>query len=219
VILNEAAAIIRLCYPPAVGAGEPNAEWRIDHFARRVLPRLLAQPELDIWVWVHPRHAERVGALDASARTFTTDPMGVGTKPLPWAAVRGMPRYRDQVLLGSDDYLGPEFMRTARTALGSSPRGLVTFQPGLLDLPTGKVYLMPPYRVDRPSPICVLRQDPRAANYTWVWALSHTRLHEVARPATLIRDRMHALLVTHAYNDSTTTARYGVRVVPGPYWL
>jgi hypothetical protein len=232
--VNEAAAIIRLCYPPGI----PDAEWRwrSDWFRDAVLPRLFDQEdaELDVWVWVHPRHRAEIAAMDARLHTFDvaqTQPFrrhpisGMG---YPWSAVRGLPRYPVQVLLGSDDLVCPHFLRIALNELARlpQPRALVHFQPFKYDVENGKVYdcgISVPhtgeyrYHNTMTSMFLALRQPVDDGRYSWVWARGHTKLYQLADQVQLVPEG-HALLSVHRWNDSTKITRAD-KPLPAVDWL
>lgn len=207
--MNPAAIIIRLCYY-LPGVDETARAWRFAFFRDHVLPRLFAQDSpVDVWVWVHERHAAEVEAMDPRVRTFTVDldhPGSVlfdGTtlRGFPWRAVRGLPRYEHQVLMGSDDLIGPSFVSVARATLAHYPRALATVQPLMLDWPTGRLFEMPAWR--RPSPFVVLRQPIADPRYTWVWSEDHRKLGRLV-PKVVYLPAGQAVMTVHGRNDGTT---------------
>jgi hypothetical protein len=217
--VNQAAAIIRLCYPPGIG-DQAEIAWRFGWFRSDVLPRIFQQQdaECDVWVWVHPRHKAEIEAMDPRIRTFTVrDSKRLIRHPIrnahPWGSVHGLPRYPVQLLFGSDDLIGPQFLSTALATLAAmrAPRALVHFQPYKFDVATRQVYdcgISVPhtgeyhYRNDMPSMFQAFRQPVTDSRYTWVWARGHTRMHTVADEVALV-PAGHCLLSVHRYNDST----------------
>lgn len=198
----DSAFVIRLSYGPAL---EPEWRLRADLFRDRVLPRLRDQTiPADIWVWTHSRHADEARSWDVQTFTVENAPDFLSAKNTPWSDVRGMPRYAVQMLLGSDDLIGPEFHATAIRSLSGIPerRAIVTFQPHKYDLASGRTYRMPDYTPDRCSPFVALRQDVDDPAYTWVWTRGHTRLHETVDRVVVVPEG-HALLTVHTRNLST----------------
>ncbi len=210
--MNDAAFIIRMAFP----AGRPGAEqwdWRLAYFRDVTLPSLLRQTvETDIWVWTAEEHRAIVEALNPRVRTFTVDMdhpdatiLDLCTiKIYPWAAVKGLPRYRIQSQVGSDDAVSPDFMETALAHLEKIPNetALVSFKPILYDNHTGNLYRTKTWR--RPSPFVVLRQKIDAPRYTWVWAHDHRYLHHQTgfRYADVPEGR--AIMTVHGQNEHTT---------------
>lgn len=141
------------------------------------------------------------------------------TSSFPWQAVRGLPRYPVQVLLGSDDLVGPDFLRTALDALApmTEQRAIVTFQPYKADVLNRRFYHMRRYRPDKCSPFLAYRQEPKDPRYTWVWARGHTLLHQRADRVVVIPEG-HCALAVHAYNDSSSVVERDVPCDP-PTWL
>lgn len=215
--MTEAAFIIRLSYGPLL---EPEWRSRSDLFRRYCLPRLRGQTEsADIWVWTHPRHVDEARAWGVKTFTVRGTPGVLSARHTAWSDVQGLPRYSVQLLLGSDDIVGPEFVAAALRALASIriPRALVTFQPLKMDLASGRLYTMVSYSTDRPSPFVALRQ-PDDERYAWVWALGHTRLHKIA-DVTVLGPSGHAVLVVHGQNLSTEIVSTDRRTAERPTWL
>jgi hypothetical protein len=213
--LRNVAAVIRLCYFPGSQQDALFAR-RLQFFKDQCLPRLMRQTvHTDVWVWVHPRHmqmAKMAFAVDdvhlfmVDLRSMSVRFADTQIRGYPWSAVRGMPRYQHQVLLGSDDLLGPEFVSLALQKLSeiddprASARSLVSHRPRALHMPTMKCYAMP--RWNTPSPFVVLKQHEEAPNYTWVWAHAHNRLHMIVDTWAWI-DGYQALMCINADNDGT----------------
>lgn len=222
----DVAAVIRLCYFPRFD--EKNRLWRFAFFREHVLPRLLAQTvPTDVWVWVHERHLEESREFfGPDVHLFTVDlkhPRYVRFAETeimgyPWQAVRGMPMYRYQVLMGSDDLVAPDFVEVSIRALDPylEPRALATHFPSMIDVRTGKCYEMAPW--PRPSPFVVLRQRPLSVvGYTWVWARAHNHLQRIVdRVVYLPAGR--AFMAVHDYNDGTRVNLEAPQI-PRPDWL
>lgn len=219
--VTEAAAIIRLCYDERVSPEEWR--WRSGWFRDEVLPRLLDQrgAECDVWVWVHPRHRAEIEAMNQRVRTFTVDQPRPLIRPrisrnpgYPWRLVHGLPRYRVQLLLGSDDLVSPDFVRVSleELRLCKRPRAIVHHQPYKYEVATGRIFdcgISVPrtgeyhYRNNMTSMFVAMRQPVGDARYTWVWAAGHTRLWTLVNEVRLV-PAGHCLLSVHGYNDSTT---------------
>lgn len=217
--MNDAAAIIRLCYAP--GYDEVEVGWRFAFFEREVLPRLVAQTHpTDIRVWVHPRHREEIERMGVG--TFTVreeEPVhfyGTMLKGYPWDKVHGLAAYRYQALLGSDDLLAPTFIEASITAMEGRVNALVSHQPIMLDWASGRCYRMK--RLPRPSPLVVLKQDPLDTRYTWVWAHDHRHLGAVV-DSIVWMDEGLGIMTVHPYNDGTRLSIARQPEIGRPTWL
>lgn len=225
--MRHVAAIIRLCY---FGQDALFAR-RLDFFRYNTLPALMKQTvHTDVWVWVHPRHVQmtKMALAADDVRLFSVDLRSMSIafaetviRGYPWSAVRGMPRYTHQILLGSDDLLGPEFTSVSLAKLmefddpRASARALVSHRPWALDVNTGRCYEMP--RWSTTSPFVVLKQHEEAPNYTWVWAHAHNRLHAIVDRWAWIEGG-NALMGINADNDGTKLNE-NWREVGRPLWL
>lgn len=214
--MTEGAFIIRLCY-----SDEERWRFRADLFRSRVLPRLRRQSvPADIWVWTHPRHAAEA-AQWPDVRTFTVDdpPEGHSVDIRRWRQVHGLPRYPIQILMGSDDLIGPGFVHTALDELAKipGPHAIVAFQPLKYDLDTGRVFEMAPYTETYLPPFLALRQPTDDPRYNWVWAMGHTKLHHLVARVVLV-PAGKCLLSVHGRNH-TTGLLETERETGAPPWL
>lgn len=217
--VRSAAVIIRFCYPDP--RDDSEVAWRVSWMLKHVLPRIRTQIDVeipDIWLWVHPRHRELGKILGVG--TFIVESSSPLEGRHPWATVRDLPRYRVQLRLDSDDLIGPRYVWTMMKALHGmgGRRKLVHAQPYKVDARTGLVYWCAPgsgkghYSSRKISAFCVLKQDPEAPDYEWVYSVGHTKLWTIADAvAPLVREG-HCWATCHAFNDSTQIYPYDRRI-------
>lgn len=142
--------------------------------------------------------------------TFTVDEgrggglrfQGTTLRGYPWSHVRGLPAYRYQVLLGSDDLLHPSMVEASLRAMEGHRRALASHLPIMVDVgrKPWRCYRMK--AMPRPSPILVLKQDPLDARYTWVWSRDHRHLGRVVDRVAYIEEG-YAAMGIHDHNDGT----------------
>lgn len=203
--MNDVAMFIRMCYPSLVSE---EARWRFDYFEHEVLPRILDQTNrrFDLWIWTNPKHSDEVRGMSDKIQTFTVK---TGLSPLasriPWESVVGVPRYRVQLRLDSDDLIARDYVAVALSATISlhERRSIVFFQPWKYELSSGNVYAFRrPYTPERISPFVALQQPLKARSYRWVYGRGHLRLGKYATKTKRIVG--HCWMTVHQYNDSTT---------------
>ncbi len=213
--MNQACFITWLLYD----IDSPLFQRRLDYYRDAVLPRLLKDDRADIAVWCYPHHEDKISALSPRIQTFQVDCTPVRLKGKWWQAhadwdkVHGLPQYKIQIGLDSDDLIAPGFLdKLFSVAKGNEPLH-ISFQPYVLDLSTGKCYhAKRVYSKEFGSPIFALYQ-PDPTNYRFAYFTEHTRLGRFFEH-TIIVPEGYCTMTIHGSNDSSNISNHAGRPMP-----
>jgi hypothetical protein len=204
----DTAIITRFHYPQ----DSKQFDWRFGFYRDYVLPTVLDQEDqdFDIAIWCEPWHEDQFRALSDKIRTFHATYTPGDNAPnyrrlfadfTEWENVSGLPKYKIQVGLDSDDIIGPEYVKTIHDLCVGHESALVSFQPVLLEASTGRIAKMQEYTPQSTSAFFAL-YSPDSANHRFAYCDSHLRLWKIVSKVFLIQP-CHCCAVAHGRNDST----------------
>ncbi|TPL80670.1 glycosyltransferase [Mesorhizobium sp. B2-3-12] len=186
----DTAFIIRFHYGPS----DQRFDWRFAYFRSIVLPRILSQTvkEFEIAIWCNPWHQDMFLALSDKIRVFGVRPEADGfIRPEDaeraaeyhidftyWRDVVGLPPYRIQIGLDSDDLIRRDYLdRIHREISKSRSNSLhICFQPMIFNLENLTQYdLKADYGPEAGSPFFAIVQN-EGAGYIFSYEQSHLKL-------------------------------------------
>jgi len=207
--VHDIAIITRFHYPKK----SAEFDWRFGFYRDYILPCLIEQEDkdFDIAIWCEPWHEEQFLALSDKIRTFqaTYTPgyhaahvsSGIFTDLTEWENVSGLPEYKIQAGLDSDDIVGPEYIKIIRSLCVGDETILVSFQPVLLNASTGKLAPMRQYTTEETSAFFAL-YNPGNTHYRFAYCEGHVNLWKIVDKVVLVQQG-HCCAVSHGHNDST----------------
>jgi hypothetical protein len=204
--MNDIAVITRFHYLQ----DGPDYRWRFDYYAKEVLPRLLAQTDqgFDLWVWCEPWQDAEILGLSPRINIFRAAYKKRDSRFFidytHWEDVTGLPKYKIQIGLDSDDLVRPDFIAKVRGLCAGPDSIHVGFQPLKLDVKTGKKYRMDQYTHKRGSPIFAFYQP--GPDFKFAYHTSHLIMPTLAQHQTIVPEGL-VFMTIHDRNDSTGIKR------------
>lgn len=206
----DTAVITRFHYPK----GHPKFLWRFSYYARETLPALLNQTDdnFDIWVWCEPHHDKMFRRLHPRIKvfhgTYEKRDSHLFIDYTSYENIRGLPKYKIQIGLDSDDIPEPGLVEHARANCKGTQSIHISYQPILLDTTTGnKFHMKRVYGGHFGSAIFAFYQPDLGNNWKFAYHTSHIRLPRLAKIKKRVSEGF-VLVSLHQQNDSTNLHKH-----------